>query len=554
MGFVRPRARNRMQIAIVGVLAASLLAASPAAAALDDAARAEIMHQRGAHALRAGNVQKALEWLWEALKIDDERPDTLALYARALLEAGRPADAEQVMKVLRRAKPGDGDVSFLLGVTAYRQQDWITARQYLEEARDANPGDPRVRLYLGRAYQELGEDSKAVVELNEAGRLDPELRGPAAYRLAILHLQRGESREAKRHFKEVIELSPGTDLASSSQLYLKLMEQSEPRRLSYWVKLGGAWDSNVTLAGANDQIEQEAESGYETSLELGMNARLLSWKGLTLRAGFDNYVSYHPYGDHEFDIQQVMPWMLTTYQPLPWLAFDARLTYEQVWRNYDHFKGAYYAQPAVRFFPRPGWVTKFFWEYEDRDYYDAFAVIPIRDRDGQVRRYGLDQYFPLPNLLHDGPAYLRVGYRFRQEASSGVEFDSHSHKPLLTIGMSLPWGMDVTLDGSWERRDFARPSLFEVVREITGGVGFAALPAVVPQPANCNFSIAQSDFSRCRSDQRLDQIAQARIRLRKSFGKSWSVEGSYSWTDWSSNVQEFDFNRHIVGLAATFRH
>jgi tetratricopeptide (TPR) repeat protein len=553
-----------MKTAFSGVLAAALLAAVPAGAALDDAARAEIFHQRGAHALRQGDTQKALEWLWEALKIDDERPDTLALYARALLEAGRPADAEQVMKVLRRVKPGDGDVSFLLGVTAYRQQDWITARQYLEEARDANPSDARVRLYLGRAYQELGEDSKAIVELNEAVRLDPEMQGPAAYRLAILHLQRSENDEAKDRFKEVIEVAPGTDLAKSAETYLKIMEQSEPQRVSYWVKLGAAWDSNMTLAGAEDEVSGTGGvNGWESSLEVGLNARLVHWKGLTLRAGFDNYVSFHNH-EHDFDIKQVMPWALATYQPVEWLAFDARFTYEQVWRNWEsesHFKRAYYTQPAIRFIPRPGWVTKFFWEHEDHEYYNAFEVIDIRDRDGQIRRYGLDQYIPLPNPFFDGPAYLRVGYRYREENSDGPEFDSRSHRPLATIGITLPWGFDLTLDGSWEYREFARPSLFEVVDELSGGVGFSGLGAF-PQQPQCNFAVELEEgtgppgsftFAGCDSSDRLDQIAQTRIRLRKSFGRNWTVEGYYNWTDWSSDVKEFDFNRHFVGLAATFR-
>lgn len=91
-----------------------------------------------------------------------------------------------------------------------------------------------------------------------------------------------------------------------------------------------------------------------------------------------------------------------------------------------------------------------------------------------------------------------------------------------------------------------------MVDELSGGAGFVGLPAY-PQQLTCNFSIEVSDFSDCDSDDRLDQIAQTRIRLRKSFGKSWSVEGYYNWTDWSSNVKEFDFNRHFVGLAATFR-
>ena len=538
----------------MSALAAAALFAPPAQAELGDDARAEILHQRGAHALRKGDVQKALEWLWEALKIDDERPETLALYARAMLEAGRPADAEQVMTKLRKLQPDNADVLFLLGVTAYRQQDWIAARRYLEEARDNHATDPRVRLYLGRAYQELGEDSKAIAELNEAGRLDPELRGPAAYRLAILHLQRNDPATAKKYFKEVIAIDPSTDLAKSSETYLALMAEREPKRLSGWVKLGAAYDSNLTLAGADDQIEQSGEDGGQTSLEVGGNLRLVSWKGLTLRTGIDNYVSYYPYsGAHQFDIQQVRPWFLSTYQPLEWLAFDVRYTHEHLWRDYHSFKSAHYVQPAIRLRPAPGYITKLFWEYETRNYNDAFEIIPSRDRDGQVRRLGFDQYFPLPNPLADGVAYLRLGYRYRIESANGHHFDSRGHKPLVTLGVALPWELHLTLDASWERRDFARISIFEAVREITGGGGFAVLPAFDMQPTNCRFEITREDFSGCNSRERLDKITQAGVRLRRNFGKHWMLETYYNWVDWESNVQEFDFDRHIVGVAATFR-
>ena len=96
----------------------------------------------------------------------------------------------------------------------------------------------------------------------------------------------------------------------------------------------------------------------------------------------------------------------------------------------------------------------------------------------------------------------------------------------------------------------------------SGGAGFSGLPAFALQPPGCNFSVQLEEgqgppgsftFANCGSDDRLDQIAQTRIRLRKSFGRSWSVEGFYNWTDWSSDVKEFDFNRHFVGFAATFR-
>jgi hypothetical protein len=267
-----------------------------------------------------------------------------------------------------------------------------------------------------------------------------------------------------------------------------------------------------------------------------------------MRSGFTNYVSYHN-KEHSFDIQQVRPWMLLSYQPLEMLAFDVRLTYEQVWRNYHHFKSAYYVEPAIRFMPMRGWLSRVFWEWEDRDYYDAFELIPTRDRDGQVRRLGFDQYFPLPNPFTDGLAYLRLGYRWRVEAANGHHFDSRSHSPVATVGFALPWDMDLTLDASWERRAFARVSVFEALREINAGGGSATCTFALPPPAG-SFN---EDFSGCASNPRLDRITQTRLRLRKNLGKNWTVESWYRWVDWDSNTQEFDFDRHIVGVAATFR-
>ena len=577
MGFVRPTGRNRRQTALFGafaaIVAALLLGAAPAQATLSDEARAEIDHQRGAHALRAGEPAEAIEWFDKALALQPDRADSLALKSRALLELGRAEEAEAVTEKVRELRPDDYDVTFLLALTAYRQQDWISAQRYLEEARGQNPNDPRVRLYLGRTYQELGADSQAEAELLEAARLDPDFRAPASFRLGILHLQRGEQKQAKARFKEVSQLAPGSELAGQAELYLKLMAATQPKRVNAWVRLEGAWDSNVTLGGNGDLVDSSDESAWRAAVEIGANIRLFTWNGLTMRVGATNYASYHPYTSstlHDFDIEQTRPWLLTTWQPLEWLAFDTRFTHERVYRNLESFKVANYVSPAIRILPKPGWVTRLFGEYENRNYINAFEDIQSRDRDGWVGTLGLDQYMPVPNPFADGIAYLRLGYRFRNEDSHGVHFDSQSHKPLATLFFSLHWNMDISFDASWERRDFRRPSIFEAVREIlqeTGNAGgtFANLPLTIGgpfgQPVGCywippdpTMGLPENEYlGRCNSNNRLDKITQARVRLRKNIGKSWTLETYYRWVDWDSTTEEFKFHRHIVGLAATFR-
>ncbi len=563
MGFTRLLGKERRIVAgFSALVAATLLAAGPASAALDDAARAEILQQRGAHALRTGDTEAALLKLYESLQLRPDHPETLALYARALLESGRPAEAEQVTQRLRRSNPNDPDVHFLLALTAYRQQDWIAARGHLEAARAAAPQDARVRLYLGRAYQELGEDQNAEIELQEAARLDPEFQGPAAYRLGLLHLQRSELRDAERFFEEVREIDPDSELARSAERYLQELRKRQPQRISLWARLGAAYDSNLTIAGADDQVDQSSVDGYRAVLETGLNARVFEWNGLSLRTGFTGYVSYHN-KEHSFDIQQIRPWTSLSYQPLQQLAFDVRLTHERVWRNYHSFKAANFVQPAIRIMPAKGYLTRIFGEWEDRNYLDAFESIPTRDRDGQVRRLGIDQYFPIPNPFSEGLAYLRLGYRYRVEASDGHHFDSRSHKPLATIGFSLPWDMDISVDASWERRAYARESFFEAFREASGEGAVRAAPVFNGNgtAGECQIVFADpstgtpffENLGTCNTNSRLDRITQARVRLRKNIGNHVTLETFYRWVDWESQTQEFDFDRHIVGFAATFR-
>ncbi len=564
MGSVRWFGRERPSFAaFCALLAASLLAGPSAQAVLDDAARAEILHQRGAHALRTGDTEKAMQQLYESLQLLPDRKETLALYARALLEAGHPELAEQVTQRLREIEPDDADVTFLLGVTAYRQQDWIAAKKHLEEARSQRPGDPKIHLYLGRAYQELGEDTNAEAALREAASIDPEYATAANYRLAILHLQRNEVPQAKTLFKQVKAADPESELGKSADLYLRLIAESQPRRISYWGKLGLAWDSNVTLAGDDDLVAQSEESGIRGTLEVGLNSLVMQRevfdRRLTLRTGFNGYMSYHD-DFQAFDISQIRPWTLTSYQIHPMLAVDARLSYEQVWRHFHHFKWAYVAQPALRFTPKPGWLTRAFWEYEKREYTDAFELVPTRDRDGAVRRAGIDQYIPIPNPVAEGPAYVRFGYRYRDETAHGLHFDSGSHKPMFTLGLALPWNMNLTLDASYEHREFEEISLFDGLRDIRAKTG--STPPLSQQRIGCQFQGVDrankiftffEDLSNCPSDERLDQIIQTRLRVRKNIGKSWTIESSYRFVRWKSNTPEFDFERHIVGLAATFR-
>ncbi len=86
---------------------------------------------------------------------------------------------------------------YTLGLIANAQgREYDQALQSLIKVRDADPGDPLVRYYLGQVEAKLGRGDDAVASLKEATRLDP-LNVSAYYALAAQYRQQGRENEWK---------------------------------------------------------------------------------------------------------------------------------------------------------------------------------------------------------------------------------------------------------------------------------------------------------------------------------------------------------------------
>ncbi len=504
----------------VPVCLAVLALAAPAVADVATDPQTNILYERGAHALRTGQVDDAVDYLGRALDRSPDDPRVLQLYARALLEAGRPDEAAAIAERLRNLDPDDADALFLAALSEYRQGNWQAARDYLERARDLRPADPRVRLFLGRAYQELGADTNAERELMEASRLDDDYAGPAAYRLGILKLARNELEEAREFFEEVKAIDPGSELARSAEQYLELLRRQRPRWYSVYLRTAFEYDTNINLAGGNnDLIEISEEDGVRGTAELGLSARLIRTERFQLRAGTTLYKSYHSCC-HDFDIEQVRPWALASVKITNWLSADTRGAFENVSTDFNRFRDHWEFQQSLRFTPLPGWLTRLSFRYSERNF--RFSTTEGRDRDGRLFEPSIDQYFPIPHPFEWGNMFFRLGALYRFEDSQGREFDSEGLRGLLTFGASLPWSVFMLLDASHERRHYDVPSSFELARDPS-------------------------------ASRRLDRITRARVIFRRPIGEHWTVETYYRFHRWDTDVEEFDFKRHVIGVAATFR-
>jgi Flp pilus assembly protein TadD len=274
-------------------IALLLSGASPAVEA-ERSYAADLAYELGARALRQGDAETAVTKLGRAVELAPHDPNAYGLYARALLLAGRPAEAADVLQRLRELDPAAPDLDLMLGLALLRMGEWSGARDHLEAAREADPQNGRVRLFLGVAYQELGETELAERELEEAVALEPTLKSQVTYRRALLALREtDDDQDARRLLEQVLTEVPGSMLADSAAMHLRAMELGEVRSWEVYGSIGYAYDTNVNLGGAGDNFPTSGETDYRGEIEVGINGIVYERGPMRLRLGYQGDLSAH---------------------------------------------------------------------------------------------------------------------------------------------------------------------------------------------------------------------------------------------------------------------
>lgn len=157
----------------------------------------------------------------------------------ALARTGSMEEAAKALQLARPIEALSADADYNLGLIEIRQQNWKTARRYLEQALDANPihrdalialagvaeqthdlsvapilhgalstsFDPNVALALASLYLTQKELSQARSILEISVQTDPR-RQRTWYLLGVVLMQQGEERAAVRAFRTAVGLAP----------------------------------------------------------------------------------------------------------------------------------------------------------------------------------------------------------------------------------------------------------------------------------------------------------------------------------------------------------
>ncbi len=528
------RAQRTGRIAAMALIVALGVGVSQGTAAAESTS-ATVLYERGASALRAGDGDSASGFLEQATELEPDDWKIQALYARALLVKGDNVKAIEAFDRVEQLNPGAKDINYYRGIASYRLGRWADTLRYLGQVSAERDQSGRLHLYKGISYQELQDYPAAEAELAKAAELDPTLEGATAYRLGVMALQRKDVAEAEVYLRRVEASVPGSALARSAKAYLEQIDSGLYRPFALYARLGGGYDSNVSLQTGEFEGYSELASGVG-SAEFGINGLVVDTEKLDVRVGATGYINFHG-GEPAKTYDQILAngFALASYEINERARIGVGYNFEYVWADYKNFRLTNAVEGSFRFIPYKGFVTSLYYGYQRRDYlFDLPSNLDELNRDGGVQRAGIDQIWYTPDWTGWGQNYVTAGFRFRRENSKGTEYDSNGYAPQIGVGISLPWEMFWTNSFGYEWRNFSNPSCLELY----------------PSTTLCDSTTPRAPGAQDRRD----EILRVSTDLRIPIIETVFVDLRYAFWKRMSNVDFYSYERNLAQFMITYRY
>ena len=475
-----------------------------------------------------------------------------------LYNQGRYGQAERHLKDALSAKPGDQTTSYYLGLTSLRLQRYPEAEERFRQVLKRHPGDARARVGLGMALYHEGRYREASTELTvaertlkddpllyyyaglaaaeqqsyeqasekflHAGKLDPELGNDARYqRGATLHSQR-QYPQATAELRAAVE--GGQPASAPVERPSAIPDGQAPsKRWSANYGLSLQYDSNVVLLPGGSALPNNIshKDDFVTALSVGGEYRFLQTDNWTIGAGAGLFGNVHARLS-DFNVFDVAP-NLYVERRLGSAQLRLQYTLDYVTVGGDPYLLSNAIQPTLTIPESDRTYTQAFFRYQNKDFKsfrdDQFGVPVNQTRDANNYMLGAMQYWK----VFDNRGYLRAGYTFDTDRTSGGD---------------APVTPGIPTSGDWQYTG----------HRLSTGAAYRPIAATTLQLA---FDYYRQNYSNPNSFSpdltvRKDNIYQLTGTVVRDL-RSWLwLAFQYSYTRDQSNVDVFDYSRHIISL------
>jgi tetratricopeptide (TPR) repeat protein len=471
---------------------------------------------------------------------------------------GRHGEAERHFRDAFNAKPGDQTAGYYLGLASLRLQRYAAAEERFRDVLRRHPDDARARMGLGMALYHQDRFPEATTELTAAertikdepllyyyaglsaaaqqaydlasekfllaGKLDPELTNDAQYQRGVTLHSQGKSQQATAEFRSAIE---GGAAAPPQPVQPVLAPASQPpsKRWSANYGISMQYDSNVVLLPGGSALPGgiSHKDDFVTALTGNYEYRFLQNETWTVGAGGGLYTNFHARLS-DFNVLDFAP---TLYVQRRFGSAQLRIQYtlDYVTVGGDAYLLSNALQSTLTIPQSERTFTQAFFRYQNKDFKsfrdDLFTAPVNQTRDANNLMLGAMQYW----RFADDRGHIRAGYTFDTDITGGD-------------GSQTTAGVPSSADWSYTGH------------RLSTGVAYQPLAATTVQFA---FDYYRQNYNNANSFSpdltvRKDNVFQLTGTVVRDL-RSWLwLAFQYSYTKDQSNVEVFDYTRHIISL------
>ena len=436
----------------------------------------------------------------------------------------RYTEAEERFREVLRRKPDDARARMGLGMALYHQNRYPQASAELSVAERTIKNDPLLYYYAGFAAARQQDDELASDKFLKAGKLDPELANNAHYLRGAGLYSQGDYKQATAEFRSAIEGAPAA-AALPSKPAVAPSTQQPSKRWSANYGLSLQYDSNVVLLPGGSTLPGgiSHKDDFVTALNLGGEYRFLQTDTWTIGAGAGLFTNFHARLS-DFNVLDLAPTLYVQRQlGSAQLRFQYTLDYVTVGGDAYLLSNALQSTLTIPESQRT--YTQAFFRYQNKDFKtfrdDELGVPVNQTRDANNFMLGALQYW----RFAEDRGYLRGGYTFDTDVTGGGDTPT-------TLG--LPSKADWSYTGH-------RLSLGAAYQPLTATT---LLLGIDYYRQNYNNPNSFSSDGAIRKDN-VYQLTGTVVRDLQSW--LW-LAFQYSLTRDQSNVEVFDYTRHVISL------
>jgi len=397
-------------------VALSVLALALCAAAAQANEQSQALASRAVIALNAGKTAEALELLDAALVADPD--DAEARYQRGVVRA-RGGNANGAIEDLQRAlalRPYFPNAALELGIALVDDDRAVDAEAPLLQAQQVPALDAQASFYLGLAQLRLGRMEMAQASLARARQLDPTLTTATQYYEGVIAFRQDDYETAEKAFAAVQSERPDSAMARESVQYVALIAEARAADYSAFGTVAVEYDSNVNLGPAVVSAQTGSDATAQGDGRVAFNAGA-RWTPLRV-GGFSLSVSYEFFQSLQFHLTS---YNLTDNRPAVQLQYDFDQVSFGVLGRYDYyllggdsFLSEFTAMPWASIREEGIGRTEVYGRIQPRDFKSDYNVL-----SGVYSYGGVRQFFDIGNASQQ----IWLGYQLGFSAPKDGDTD-----------------------------------------------------------------------------------------------------------------------------------